>query len=96
MDRDEVIDQLRRSDADLRRLGVKSLRLFGSVARGEATDKSDVDLLVAFDGPATFSGFMALKNFIEDLLGVRVDLVTETGLRDGVRPHVEREAIRVT
>jgi len=95
MDRDEVIDRLRRSDADLRRLGVKSLRLFGSVARGEATDQSDVDLLVAFDGPATFSGFMALKIFIEDLLGVRVDLVTETGLREGVRPHVEREAIRV-
>jgi predicted nucleotidyltransferase len=95
MDRDEVIDRLRRSDADLRRLGVKSLRLFGSVARGEATDKSDVDLLVAFDGPATFSGFMALKIFIEDLLGRRVDLVTETGLREGVRPHIEREAIRI-
>ena len=95
MDRDEVIDRLRRSDADLRRLGVKSRRLFGPVARGEATDQSDVDLLVAFDGPATVSGFMALKIFIEDLLGVRVDLVTETGLREGVRPHVEREAIRV-
>ena len=38
---------------------------------------------------------MDLKIFIEDLLGVRVDLVTETGLREGVRPHVEREAIRV-
>ncbi len=95
MDRDEVIDKLRRSESDLRRLGVRSLRLFGSVARGEATEDSDVDLLVAFDGPPTFSGFMALKIFIEDLLSVRVDLVTETGLREGVRPHVEREAIRV-
>ena len=95
MDRDEVIDRLHRSEGDLRRLGVKSLRLFGSVARGEATEASDVDLLVAFDGPPTFSGFMNLKIYIEDLLGVRVDLVTETGLRDGVRPHVEREAIRV-
>ena len=95
MDRDGVIDRLRRSEGDLRRLGVKSLRLFGSVARGEATPGSDVDLLVAFDGPPTFSGFMDLKIFIEDLLGVRVDLVTETGLREGVRPHVEREAIRV-
>ena len=95
MDRDEVIDRLHRSEADLRRLGVRSLRLFGSVARGEATEASDVDLLVAFDGPSTFSGFMTLKIFIEDLLGVRVDLVTETGLREGVRLHVERDAIRV-
>jgi len=95
MDCDEVIDRLTRSEGDLRRLGVKSLRLFGSVARGEATPGSDVDLLVAFDGSPTFSGFMALKIFIEDLLGVRVDLVTETGLREAVRPHVEREAIRV-
>ena len=95
MSRAEVIDRLRRSEGNLRRLGVMSLRLFGSVARGEATEGSDVDLLVAFDGPPTFSGFMALKIFIEDLLGMRVDLVTETGLREGVRPHVEREAIRV-
>jgi predicted nucleotidyltransferase len=95
MDRDEVIDRLRRSEGDLRGLGVKSLRLFGSVARGEATPGSDVDLLVAFDGPSTFSGFMNLKIFVEDLLGVPVDLVTETGLREGVRPHVKREAIRV-
>lgn len=95
MDRDEVIDRLRRSDGDLRRLGVQSLRLFGSVARGEATENSDVDLLVAFDGPATFSGFTALKIFVEDLLGVRVDLITEAGLREGVRPQIEREAIRV-
>ena len=67
MDRDEVIDRLRRREADLRRHRVRSLRLFGSVARGEATPGSDVDLLVAFDGPRTFSGFMSLKIFIEDL-----------------------------
>jgi len=95
MDRDEVIDRLRSTEGDLRRLGVRTLRLFGSVARDEATPESDVDLLVQFEGPATFSGFMALRIFIEDLLGARVDLVTESGLREGVRSHVEREAIRV-
>ena len=95
MDRNEVIDRLRLAEHDLRRLGVRTLRLFGSVARDEATPESDVDLLVEFEGPATFSGFMALKIFIEDLLGARVDLITEAGLREGVRPHVEREAIRV-
>ncbi len=95
MRRDEVIDRLHRHESDLRRLGVRTLRLFGSVARDEASEDSDVDLLVAFEGAPTFSGFMALKIFIEDLLGARVDLITETGLRDGVRPHVERDAIRV-
>ncbi len=58
MNCDEVIDRLRRSEDDLHRLGMRSLRLFGSVARGEAAEESDVDLLVEFDGPATFSGFM--------------------------------------
>jgi predicted nucleotidyltransferase len=95
MDRDEVIDTLKRARDDLRRLGVRSLRLFGSVARGEAGPDSDVDLMVEFEGPPTFSGFMALKIFLEDLLAVRIDLVTESGLRQGVRPQVEREAIRV-
>ena len=95
MDRDEVIDRLRSTEGDLRRLGVRTLRLFGSVARDEATPESDVDLLVQFEGPATFSGFMALRIFIEDLLGARVDLITESGLREGVRSQVEREAIRV-
>lgn len=95
MGRDEIIDRIRRSEGELRRLGVRTLRLFGSVARDEARPDSDVDLLVEFDGPRTFSGFMELKIFLEDLLGARVDLVTESGLREGVRPHVERDAIRV-
>jgi len=60
--------------------------------------ESDVDRRgVAFDGPPTVSGFMNVKIFVEDLLGARVDLVTESELREGVRPHVEGEgeAIRV-
>ena len=95
MRREDVIRQIQGRESDLRRLGVHSLRLFGSVARDEASADSDIDLLVAFDSRPTFSGFMALKIFLEDLFGARVDLVTETGLREGVRPHVEREAIRV-
>jgi predicted nucleotidyltransferase len=86
---------LRAHTAELRGFGVKSLRLFGSVARDDADDGSDVDLLVEFDSPPRFSSFMKLRIFLEDLLGAKVDLVTETGLRDRVRPYVEREAIRV-
>ncbi|WP_366636442.1 nucleotidyltransferase domain-containing protein [Aquisalimonas sp.] len=56
---------------------------------------SDIDILVDFDGPATFDRYMGLKFFLEDLLGVRVDLVTRRALRDEVAPQVLQEAVRV-
>ena len=95
MRRDQVLKLLEPHTPELRQFGVKSLRLFGSVARDEATLDSDVDLLVDFEKPPGFSGFMKLRIFLEDLLGERVDLVTESGLRDRVRPYVEKDAIRV-
>jgi predicted nucleotidyltransferase len=95
MGRDDVLAILGRHRDDLERFGVKSLRLFGSVARDEASAASDVDLLVSFQSTPTFSGFMKLRIFLEDLLGMKVDLITETGLRESVRPWVERDAIRV-
>lgn len=96
MRRDKIVAVLDEHRAELKSSGVKSLRLFGSVARDEASAVSDVDLLVEFDRTPTFSGYMKLRIFLEDLLGVRVDLVTETGLSERVRPHVERDAVRVT
>ncbi|MES1242366.1 MAG: nucleotidyltransferase family protein [Acidobacteriota bacterium] len=95
MRRDEVLTKLKAHRGDLVRLGVKSLRLFGSTARDEMRPDSDVDLLVAFESTPTFSDYMKLRIFLEDLLGVSIDLVTETGLRSRVRPYVERDAIRV-
>jgi len=77
------------------RFGVRFLALFGSVARDEAAGESDVDVLVEFDGPATFERYMGLKFHLEDLLGRRVDLVTRRALRQELRPAVEQEAIRV-
>ena len=96
MDRDEILQVLRDHQAELRAMGVKSLAIFGSVARGEATPESDVDVLVEFDGPATFDRFMETKFFLEDLLGCSVDLVTRQALKPRIRPHVEREALYVT
>ena len=95
MGRDDVLTILEAHRNDLERFGVESLRLFGSVARGEASPNSDVDLLVSFRRAPTFSGYMKLRIFLEDLLGAKVDLITETGLRESVRPFVEKEAIRV-
>ena len=95
MHRDEALAILRSRTADLRRFGVSSLALFGSFARDEAGEDSDVDLIVELEGPATFDRYMDLKFYLEDVLGRRVDLVTRKGLRPRLRPSVEAEAIRV-
>jgi uncharacterized protein len=95
MGRDDVLALLTAHRGEIERFGVESLRLFGSVARGEAAADSDVDLLVSFRASPTFSAYMKLRIFLEDLLGVPVDLITESGLREGVRPFVEKDAIRV-
>ena len=73
----------------------EKILLFGSYAYGSPHADSDVDLLVSFQEKPTFSGYMKLRIFLEDLLGTRVDLVTESGLREAVRPYVEKDAIRV-
>ncbi|XOF32738.1 MAG: nucleotidyltransferase family protein [Candidatus Electrothrix sp. YB6] len=61
--------------------GVTKLLLFGSTVRDTATDESDVDILVAFDGPANSKRYFGLLFFLEDLLDCTVDLVTEKALR---------------
>jgi len=95
MRRDEVLRLIREHRAAIDRFGVKSIALFGSVVRDEASPNSDVDVLVEFDGPTTFDRYMGLKLYLEDIFGVRVDLVTPRSLKPRVRPYVEREAVRV-
>lgn len=75
--------------------GVRHLSLFGSTVRDEARENSDVDVLVEFDGPATSDRYFGLQFYLEDLFGCPVDLVTDKALRPELRPHIEKEAIRV-
>ena len=72
-----------------------TIALFGSYARDQATDESDVDILVRFEGTATSRSYFGVQFYIEDLLDRRVDLVTEKALRPELRPFVEREALDV-
>lgn len=96
MNRTEVLQQLAASKAELvRRYGVTRLALFGSVVRDSARADSDVDILVSFDGPATSLRYFGAQFFLEDLLGRRVDLVTDKALRPELRPYVEREAVHI-
>jgi uncharacterized protein len=96
MNRRHVLQQLVASNAELaQRYGVTRLALFGSVVRDSARADSDVDILVSFDGPVTSSRYLGVQFSLEDLLGRRVDLVTDKALRPELRPHVERGAVRV-
>jgi uncharacterized protein len=96
MRRDDVIRRLRASETELRGAGIRGLWLFGSVARDEARDGSDVDLFV--DPDYERFGFVELIRIEEWLahdLGSPVDLTTRDGLHPYLRPSIEREAIRV-
>jgi uncharacterized protein len=96
MNRTEALELLKAHKAHLaREFGVTDLALFGSTAREEAAPESDIDILVAFDGPATSKRYFGVQFYLEDLLGQPVDLVTDKALRPELRPFVEQEAIHV-
>ncbi|NJL82092.1 MAG: nucleotidyltransferase family protein [Chloroflexaceae bacterium] len=75
--------------------GVKTLFLFGSAARNEATENSDLDFLVEFDGEITFDRYINLALFLEDLFQKPVDLGTPRSLRPELCKTILQEAIRV-
>ena len=95
MDLKTVSVLLKRHQADLRRRGVKSLAVFGSLARGEATPTSDIDVLVEFDRPVGLFEFIRSKLVLEDLTGRRVDLVTPDAIRPSMRAVILNEAVHV-
>ncbi len=96
-----TLDDLRRliepeKDA-LHAKGVTALYLFGSVARGDATPSSDVDLIVDYDPNSSFNLFdlSSVHQRLSDRLGVNVDVVTRDGIHRRIRDRVLREAVRV-
>lgn len=93
---DEIIDLIKKSEPELRRFWVLELYLFGSVARGQATDKSDVDFFVVLDERGTdLFNLISLNQFLEDILKTKVDLGTKKSLRKSICDQVFQEAIRV-
>jgi uncharacterized protein len=95
MDRDQVLAMLRAHEGELRAAGVTRLSLFGSVARGEANEQSDVDLMAEFDFSKQYSLLdrVHLQNRLESILGVSVDLAPVKALKDDVRERAMHEAI---
>src|SRR5271167_880952 len=95
MNREQVIAALRRHEAELRRRGVSHAALFGSVARGEATPKSDIDILIELDpqAPVGLFEYVGITQYLADLFPTRVDVLNRSGLKPLVRPRIERDAI---
>lgn len=96
MNSGQVLELLTQSKPILaERYGVTQLALFGSTVRGTARGDSDIDILVAFDGPATSRRYFGVLFYLEDLFGRSIDLVTDKALRPELRPNIEREAVHV-
>ena len=77
------------------RFRTKRLSLFGSAARDQLSDESDIDFLVEFEGPATFDGLMDLKAYLQQMLGRSIDLVTPGAIRPRLRASILRDLIDV-
>jgi uncharacterized protein len=97
MRRKQVLNILQKERQDLvAHYPISSLSIFGSVARDDARQDSDVDILVEFSRPIGLFQFIELKQRLETLLGGEVDLGTPRSLKPRIKEQVLREAIRVT
>ncbi|HVA41387.1 MAG TPA: nucleotidyltransferase family protein [Candidatus Binataceae bacterium] len=96
MERDEAIAKLREHEADLKRLGVERLYLFGSTARGEAGPDSDVDLFFDYEkGKFGLFELMDVKEHTSRILGRRADIMTRDSLHKTLRQRIEAAAVLV-
>lgn len=95
MNKTEALETLRRSEVDLRARGVRRAAVFGSVARGENSPESDVDIMVEIDPEAhlTVYDYADLKEYIASLFDGPVDVVNRDGLKPYVRPAATADAI---
>jgi uncharacterized protein len=92
--RTEIITLIQAHQPVLKGYGVKSLAMFGSAARNHIGKSSDIDFLVEFERP-TWSNYIGLKFYLQDLLGRKVDLATPKSLKPAIRPSVVKDLLYV-
>jgi uncharacterized protein len=97
MDRQSVIQRISDNKAALQAIGLKRVSLFGSTARGDASQTSDVDLAVTLDEEAGIDlfRFAAMSEKLSRLVGARVDLVVEPARNRRVQAEIDRDRVRV-
>ncbi len=97
MERAKAIEKIRECSRDVLGLGATALYLFGSTGRDEAGPESDIDVFVDYDPKSRFSliQMAAIRNVLQDQLGVRVDVTTRNGLHPRLKASIENEAQRV-
>jgi predicted nucleotidyltransferase len=95
IEREKVLNLLQQNQEIFKQFGVAKLAIFGSIVRGEATENSDIDILVSFEKIPTSKDYFGLQFFLEDLLEKPIDLVTDKSLRKELRSHIEKELIYV-
>jgi uncharacterized protein len=92
MKRDEILTKLAENRETIRGFGVRRLGIFGSYARGEQTETSDIDFLVEFERP-TFNNYFDLKFFLEALFDCKVDLVFKDTIKPRIRSAILEETV---
>ncbi len=95
MNHQEILHHVKTHQPELQALGVKTLELFGSVARDETHPESDIDFLAEFSHPISLFQFIQIKLYLQDLLGYPVDLGTRETLKENLRQPILQEVIRV-
>jgi len=89
LDSSQILAALGKNMGEIKKYGVKSIGLFGSYARGEQRDDSDIDILVEFNANAlTFRNYMGLASFLEKVLGKKVDLVIKGDIKPALRESI--------
>jgi len=96
MRKEEILKLLAQHKPELvRRFGINYLALFGSMARDEAQEGSDVDVMVEFEGKPTAKRYFGVQFYLEDLFECPIDLVQKDVVRPELKPYIERDLIHV-
>lgn len=92
LDKEKILKVLHEHRIDIQKFGVKRLGLFGSFARGNQKDSSDLDFAVELE-PKTFDAYMGLKHYLEELFGRQVDLVLLSVIKPRLKPQILRDLV---
>lgn len=92
MSKEEILQKIIENKTEVRKLGVEKIGLFGSYARGQESEASDVDILVEFK-KKTFDNYMDLKFLLERFLGRKVDLVIQEAIKPRLKPLIMKDVV---